>query len=161
MAPLATRVPPGRTARRYADGWLAHNVIPDLRDDDFWRRPLVAGAFDADLRARMLAAVDALPRLLDELDSFPMATAHGDACTRNLLGTDGAEFIMIDFGFWGTAPVGFDLGQLLLGEVHGGERPASTLPELERACCPPTSTVCATRGAPSPSSRSSAATPCS
>jgi hypothetical protein len=136
VAPLATRVPPGRTARRYADWWLAHNVIPDLRDDDLWQRPLVADAFDADLRARMLAAVDALPRLLDELDSFPMATAHGDACTRNLLGGDGAEFIMIDFGFWGRGPVGFDLGQLLLGEVHSGERPARTLPELERACVP-------------------------
>ncbi len=136
VAPLATRVPQGSTARGYADVWLAHNVIPDLRDDDFWRRPLVAGAFDADLRARMLAAVDALPRLLDELDSFPLATAHGDACTRNLLGTGDAEFTMIDFGFWGTDPVGFDLGQLLLGEVHNGERPARTLPDLERACVP-------------------------
>lgn len=136
VAPLATGVPPGRTARGYADVWLALNVIPDLRDDDFWRRPLVADAFDADLRARMLAAVDALPRLLDELDSFPTATAHGDACTRNLLGTGGTGFTMIDFGFWGTDPVGFDLGQLLLGEVHAGERPARTLPELERACVP-------------------------
>ncbi|HVL83028.1 MAG TPA: hypothetical protein VM367_01855 [Pseudonocardia sp.] len=136
VAPLATRVPPGRTARGYADVWLAHNVIPDLRDDDFWRRPLVAHAFDADLRARMLAAVDALPRLLDELDSFPMTTAHGDACTRNLLGTDGTGFMMIDFGFWGTDPVGFDLGQLLLGQVHAGERSARTLPELEKACVP-------------------------
>lgn len=136
VAPLASRVPPGRTARGYADVWLAHNVIPDLRDDNFWRRPLVADAFDADLRARMLAAVGALPRLLDELDSFPMVTAHGDACTRNLLGTGGTGFVLIDFGFWGIAPVGFDLGQLLLGEVHAGERTARSLPELEKACVP-------------------------
>jgi hypothetical protein len=136
VAPLAIRVPPSPSARGYADVWLALNVIPDLRDDDFWRRPLVADAFDADLHARMLAAVDALPRLLDELDSFPVMTAHGDACTRNLLGIGAAEFVMIDFGFWGPGPVGFDLGQLLLGEVHAGERPASTLPELERACVP-------------------------
>lgn len=135
VAPLAARVPPGRPARGYAEVWLAHNVIPDLRDDGFWRRPLVADAFDADLRARMLAAVAALPRLLDELDTFPMATAHGDACTRNLLGAGGG-FVMIDFGFWGTYPVGADLGQLLLGEVHAGERPASALPELEEACVP-------------------------
>lgn len=136
VAPLATGVPQGRTARGYADVWLAHNVLPDLRDDEFWRRPLVADAFDADLRARMLAAVDTLPRLLDELDSFPTATAHGDACTRNLLGTDGAGFVMIDFGFWGTDPVAFDLGQLVLGDVHSGERPARILPELEQACLP-------------------------
>jgi hypothetical protein len=136
VAPLAARVPAGRTARRYADWWLALNVLPDLRDDGFWRRPLVAGAFDADLRARMLAAVDALPRLLDELDAFPVATAHGDACPRNLLSTGGADVVLVDFGFWGTAPVGFDLGQLLLAEVHSGERPASALPELEEACVP-------------------------
>jgi hypothetical protein len=136
VAPLATRVPPGRTARGYTDVWLAHIVIPELRNDEAWRRPLVADAFDADLRAQMLAAVDALPRLLDELDSFPMATAHGDACTRNLIGADGTGLVMIDFGFWGTDPVGFDLGQLLLGEVHAGERPARSLPALERACVP-------------------------
>jgi Phosphotransferase enzyme family len=95
----------------------------------------VAAAFDATLRARMLAAVRALPRLLDELDTVPLATAHGDACTRNLLVTDTDDtFTMIDFGFWGTAPVGFDLGQLLLGEVQLGTRPASQLRLLENAC---------------------------
>jgi hypothetical protein len=135
VAPLAARIPVGRTARRYADVWLAHNVIPDLHRDDVWRHPLVAAAFDATLRARMLAAVRALPRLLDELDTVPLATAHGDACTRNLLVTDTDDtFTMIDFGFWGTAPVGFDLGQLLLGEVQLGTRPASQLRLLENAC---------------------------
>jgi hypothetical protein len=93
VAPLATRVPPGCTARRYADWWSADNVVPDLRGDELWRRPMVAGAFDADL-------------------------------------------IMIDFGFRGTGPVGFDLGRLLLAEVHRGERPARALPELEGACVP-------------------------
>jgi Phosphotransferase enzyme family len=124
-----------RTARRYAEVWLAHNVIPDLHRDDVWRQPLIAGAFDAALRTRILAAVQALPRLLDELDTVPLTTAHGDACTRNLLVTDTDHtFTMIDFGFWGTAPVGFDLGQLLLGEVQLGNRPAGQLPLLENAC---------------------------
>jgi hypothetical protein len=41
---------------------------------------------------------------------------------------------LIDFAFWGTAPVGFDLGQLLLGEIQLGRRPAQTFPELEEAC---------------------------
>ena len=31
---------------------------------------------------------------------------------------------LIDFGFWGEAPLGFDLAQLLLAEVQMGERPA-------------------------------------
>jgi hypothetical protein len=76
VAPLATCDPPGPTARGYADVWLALNVIPDLCDDDFWRRPLVADVFDADLRARMLAAVDALPRLAG---AWPGAPAAPDA----------------------------------------------------------------------------------
>jgi Phosphotransferase enzyme family len=135
VARIAAGIPIGRTARLYADAWLAHNVIPDLYRDEVWRQPLVAEAFDATLRARTLAAVRALPGLLDELDNVPVATAHGDACTRNLLVTDhGDQFTMIDFGFWGTAPVGFDLGQLLLGEVQLASRPASDLPLLERAC---------------------------
>jgi Phosphotransferase enzyme family len=137
VTPLAARISIGRTARLYADVWLAHNVIPELYRDDMWRHPLLVGAFDATLRARMLAAVTALPRLLDELDTVPLATAHGDACTRNLLVTDTDDcFTMIDFGFWGTAPVGFDLGQLLLGEIQVGERPAIHLPVLEQVCLP-------------------------
>src|SRR5262249_39366559 len=77
------------------------------------------------LCARMLAAADALADLLDELDTTPTATAHGDACTRNLLVTEGYDgFTMIDFRFWGCAPIGFDLGQLLLGEIQLAERPA-------------------------------------
>ena len=42
--------------------------------------------------------------------------------------------MLIDFGFWGPQPLGFDLGQLLLGEVQLGERPAKALPDDERAC---------------------------
>ena len=62
-------------------------------------------------------------------------TAHGDACTRNLLvAADRPELVLIDFGFWGPQPYGFDLGQLLLGEVQLGERPAAALPDDERAC---------------------------
>jgi hypothetical protein len=52
------------------------------------------------------------------LESLPTATAYGDACTRNLLLClpDG-RLARINFGFWGAAPVGFDLGQLLLVEI--------------------------------------------
>ena len=41
---------------------------------------------------------------------------------------------MIDFGFWGPAPLGFDLGQLITGEVQLGERPAAALPGDEQEC---------------------------
>jgi hypothetical protein len=43
---------------------------------------------------------------------------------------------MIDFGFWGRAPLGADLGQLVLGEVQAGLRQPGDLPGLEAACLP-------------------------
>lgn len=137
VAPLAARVPVGRTARRFAEHWLAVNVVPGLTTEEPWRQPTVAAAFDPRLRRRMLRAADALPTLVDELESLPAMTAHGDACTDNLLlAQPGRGFMLIDFGFWGTAPVGFDLGQLLLGEIQLGQRPAGEFPELEEACLP-------------------------
>jgi Ser/Thr protein kinase RdoA (MazF antagonist) len=106
-----------------------------LLGDEIWAHPLVAHAFDVDLRDRLRAAIAGLPEMLDELDAMPVGTLHGDACTRNLLverGNDG--FVLIDFGFWGRGPFGFDLSQLVLGEVQMGERSAEELPELDRVC---------------------------
>jgi hypothetical protein len=85
VAHLAAEVPIGRTARRFAEHWLAVNVVPDLTAEDLWRQPHVAATFDAHLRDRILRAATALPTLVDELESLTTATAHGDACTDNLL----------------------------------------------------------------------------
>ncbi|GAA0959738.1 phosphotransferase [Virgisporangium aurantiacum] len=137
VAPLAEQVPVGRTARRFAEHWLAVNVIPDLTTEDLWQHPNVAATFDPQLRRRILRAAAALPTLVDEIETLPTSTAHGDACTDNLLLTEvDDDIVLIDFGFWGTAPVGFDLGQLLLGEIQLGRRPARAFPELEEACLP-------------------------
>ena len=73
---------------------------------------------------RSLAAEgDALPRLL----------SHGDACPNNLMTGPADDFVMIDFGFLGSAPVGFDLTQLLVGDVQIGKRGAEGLAELDEA----------------------------
>ena len=137
VAPFAADVPVGRTARRFADHWLAVNIVPALSEDGLWRHPCVAATFDEDLRRRIELAAAALPSLVDELESFPTMTAHGDACTDNLLRTEqDPGLVLIDFGFWGTAPIGFDLGQLILGDIQLGRRPAGTFPELEEACLP-------------------------
>jgi hypothetical protein len=122
--------------RGYVHGRLEHQVVPALRDPRLWEHPLVAGAFDDELRARITAAVDALPDLAGELGTLPLGTAHGDACPRNLLRAKGAPdgFVLIDFAFFCEAPLGFDLSQLLLGEVQLGERPAGELPALTERC---------------------------
>ncbi len=128
----------GRTdvARSYADGRVSGQVLPALRTEELWRHPLVARTFDSELRARILAAAEALPDMLDELDGMPLGTAHGDANPRNLLIARSVpgDLVLIDFNFWCEAPLGFDLSQLLIGEVQLGERPAAELAELEEAC---------------------------
>jgi Choline/ethanolamine kinase len=137
VRPVATVADPQqlRTPRGYAEGRLALQVVPALHDPDVWRHPLVAGAFDDTLRRDLVAAADALPAVVDELEALPQGAAHGDACTRNLLvATDRPELVLIDFGFWGPAALGFDLGQLLLGEVQLGERSATALAADEDAC---------------------------
>ena len=137
VSPVAALVPRRPAHRHYAEGRLAHQVLPLLRSD-IWAHPLVSSTFDADLRASLRDAAAAMPGYLDELDAVPLGTAHGDACPRNLLVTraDADGFVLIDYGFWGTAPVGFDLGQLLLGEIQTGERPSKELAGLHAACLP-------------------------
>jgi hypothetical protein len=123
--------------RSYVEGRLAVQVLPMLGDDGLWQHPLIAGAFDEDLRKRLLAAAERVPAYLGEIEQIPLGTAHGDACTNNLLTTaDSDNLVLIDFGFWGTKPFGFDLSQLLLGEVQLGRRPADQLAEMEAALMP-------------------------
>ena len=44
--------------------------------------------------------------------------------------------MLIDFGFWGGEPVGFDLSQLLVGDVQVGRRSADDLRTVEDAILP-------------------------
>ena len=126
-----------RSVREYADGRLAVQIVPLLRDDEFWQHPVLAAEFGERLRARMVAHLDHVESHVREIESVPLGTAHGDACTNNLLRTDGSsDIVLIDYGFWSTQPLGFDLGQLLVGDVQIGRRPADSLPELEAACLP-------------------------
>jgi hypothetical protein len=135
VAPLVTAVHGGRSPRVYAEGWLDGVVRPAFSGTDLWRHPLVEEAFDSRLRHRLTATFETLPALLDELDETPVAAAHGDACSANLLlATDRPDLVMLDFGFTGRAPLGTDLGQLVLGEVQTGHRDIADLPALEAAC---------------------------
>ncbi len=125
------------TIRDYLEGRLTGQVLPLLRDAGVWHHPLVAGAFGDDLRRRLLAAADATPAYVEELLSLPRLASHGDACPNNLLVVDGYDgFVLIDYGFMTLEPVGFDLAQLLVGDVQTGRLPASGLPAVEGAILP-------------------------
>ncbi len=125
----------GRPVRGYLEGRLSHQILPMLRGDEVWQHPLVASAFDPELRTRLLTAADRLPAYVEEIERMPIGASHGDACTNNILvRPDSDELVLIDFGFWMPQPLGFDLSQLLLGDVQLGRCPASELYRNENLC---------------------------
>lgn len=118
--------------RGYFEGRLSHQVLPMLRDEGIWSHPLVVAAFGPELRTRLLGAADHVETWVEELSAIPLATGHGDACPNNLLvPVDEEGFVLIDYGFWGPMPIGFDLGQLLVGDVQVGRRGTADLGELD------------------------------
>lgn len=119
--------------RAYFEGRIVHQVMPVLDTDGVWAAPLLSGAFDGALRERMLLTARNTRDLVDELEAMPRLPAHGDTSPNNLL-LNGDGFVLIDFGFWGEQPVGFDLAQLVLGDVQTGRRPAADLAELDAHC---------------------------
>ncbi len=132
VAPLADVGEHPWAVSDYLAGRLQTQVLPMLGDEAIWMHPLVAPAFDHGLRSRLLAVAGVLEDLVTELDGMPRLTAHGDACPNNLLLLPGGDgFALVDFGFWGRRSVGYDLAQLLVGEVQLGRQPASELARLE------------------------------
>lgn len=135
VAPLAALDDSGWHVGLYTNGRLRLQVLPMLREDGLWRHPLIAGAFDRTLRERLLRAADGVDELSAELLAAPLLVGHGDACPNNLLSGPGdADLVLIDFGFWGPRPIGFDLGQLVVGDVQLGHRAAADLPRIEQVC---------------------------
>ncbi|WP_343997091.1 phosphotransferase, partial [Nocardioides furvisabuli] len=134
VAPLAAIDPQPWHVRGFVAGRLAHTVLPGLADEATWRHPAVREHF-GDLRLDLEAVVADLDRLADEFAAARHLTAHGDACPNNLLRREGDQgFTLIDFGFWRPQPVGFDLSQLLVGDIQVGRQDADDLPERAAAC---------------------------
>ena len=125
------------TVFTYLFGRLEHEVLPALRDESIWSHPLVSTAFEDDLRQRLVEAADAAPAYVEELAALPTATGHGDACPNNLLVRPAVQdFVLIDYGFWAELPIGFDLSQLMVGDIQVGRRTADDLEELEEVILP-------------------------
>jgi hypothetical protein len=114
----------------YTSGRLEVQVFPMLRGEEIWQHPLCR-AFDPDLRERLRTTADRAHELAAEGDALPWLTSHGDACPNNLLDDGSGDLVMIDFGYWGRAPVGFDLQCLLVGDVQIGRRSAATLADVD------------------------------
>ncbi len=137
VAPLAQIDDHQWTVLDYLHGRFEHQVVPMLRNDELWAHPLLVDAFGHGLRDRMCDALDAVPAWVEELADAPHLVGHGDACPNNLLGADRPDaFVLIDFGFWKPLPLGFELGQLLLGDIQIGRRHADTLAAIDAEIVP-------------------------
>jgi hypothetical protein len=135
VAPLAALRDVDWSLGIYTEGRLRVQVVPMLMSDELWQHPLCV-AFDDELRDRLRAAGARAADLAAEGDALPWLTSHGDACPNNLLDDGTGDLVLIDFGYWGAAPVGFDLQCLLVGDVQIGRRPADTLAEVDEAIIP-------------------------
>ena len=134
VAELAAIDPEPWHIRYFVDGRLAHTVFPVLADEAVWAHPAVAEHFGP-LRADLGAVAARLDRLAEEYVALPHRASHGDACPNNLMRhVDGGGYTLIDFGFWRPQPVGFDLSQLLVGEIQVRRLDADDLPERAAAC---------------------------
>ncbi|HPU40280.1 MAG TPA: hypothetical protein PLS63_11975 [Microthrixaceae bacterium] len=137
VAPLAQIDDHQWSVLDYLHGRFEHQVVPMLHDDALWAHPLLVNAFGDGLRDRMRAALAQVPAWVEELADAPHHVGHGDACPNNLLGADRRDaFVLIDFGFWKPLPLGFDLGQLLLGDVQIGRRGAQDLDIVDARIVP-------------------------
>lgn len=134
VAPLADIDPQPWHIDSFVTGRLAFTVLPGLHDDATWRHPAVAEHF-GHLRDGLTASAARLDALAREFAASPHLAAHGDACPNNLLRRAGESgFTLIDFGFWRSQPVGFDLSQLLVGDIQIGRQDVGDLPERAEAC---------------------------
>ncbi|MBB2893269.1 phosphotransferase [Flexivirga oryzae] len=117
-------------------------TVPALHDRSVWQHPLLAEALhrvqDPSLPDDMRGLADRIPAILDHLDALPQTYAHGDAGPQNLLipAADRSQRVVIDWGFGTPLPIGFDLGQLLIGLAHAGELAPDRLREIDAAILP-------------------------
>ena len=134
---LCRAMPPGGALRYFVGGKVEQGCLPALRAASTWRHPVLAAALretaDPGLPADLAALGARLPAILDRLDQLPQCYAHGDASPQNLLIPAGRpdELVVIDWGFGSLLPVGFDLGQLLVGLASAGQTCLAELPGID------------------------------
>lgn len=133
---------PGESLRFYVRNRVTLATLPGLRDPGLWRHPTIQAALrhvaDPALPDDMRALSDRLPAILDLLAALPQTHGHGDASPQNLLRPAGepGTLVVIDWGFGDLLPIGFDLGQLLVGLAHTGETDPDELAAIDAAIMP-------------------------
>ncbi len=117
----------GSALRYYTSRRVQQGFLPALQAEQVWSHSVIRTALDhvADpaLPSELLSLGAQLPLILDMLDALPKTYAHGDASPQNLLlpANEPDTVVVIDWGFGTLLPVGFDLGQLLVGLANAGQ----------------------------------------
>jgi hypothetical protein len=133
---------PGESLRFYTRHRLTQATLPALRDPRLWQHPALQAALqhvgDLGLPEEMRTLADRVPAILDLLGALPQTHAHGDASPQNLLrpAAEPGKLVVIDWGFGDLLPIGFDLGQLLVGLAHAGETDPAELAAIDEAIFP-------------------------
>jgi hypothetical protein len=132
----------GSALRFYASRRVFGGMLPVLQSGQVWQHPVLQEALrlvgDRQLPADMVALGARLPQVLDMLDDLPQTYAHGDASPQNLLLPAGEPetIVVIDWGFGTLLPVGFDLGQLLVGLAHAGQTDPAAISAIDAEIFP-------------------------
>jgi hypothetical protein len=134
--------PPGGALRGFVERRVMQSALPELQAGQIWTHPVAAAALrraaDPALPADLLSLGARIRPILDMLDRLPQTYAHGDASPQNLLLPvhEPDAVVVIDWGFGSLLPVGFDLGQLLVGLAHAGQAMPSDLAGIDAVIFP-------------------------
>jgi hypothetical protein len=132
----------GSALRYYASRRVQEGFLPALEAEQVWSDPVMQAALDrvADpaLPSELVSLGAQLPLILDMLDALPKTYAHGDASPQNLLlpANEPDTVVVIDWGFGTLLPIGFDLGQLLVGLAGAGQCDPSELAAIDAEIFP-------------------------
>jgi len=113
--------------RRPDDDWLCRGWILTwslggavVENETIWRHDLVRQAFPADAGPRLRRAWERRHGILDRLDALPQTFCHMDAFRPNLFDRPSAgtpRTVAIDWSYAGIAPIGADVGHLVIGST--------------------------------------------
>lgn len=92
-----------------------------IDNDAIWDHPVVRAGFAPATRQRLRRHLDDRERLVRRLHARPNTLAHLDAFRKNLFDHNGPrgepETAAIDWSYLGYAPIGSEVGQLVIGSV--------------------------------------------
>jgi hypothetical protein len=100
---------------------LASRAHLILDNDAIWDHPIVRAGFVANARERLRRHWERRAATLDRLRDRPHTLCHLDAFRKNLFDRNG-ETVAIDWSYLGLAPIGTEVGHLVIGSVAFADR---------------------------------------